>query len=109
MNAGELAAQTAVAGLASFRLWRLLAVDRILAGPRSWLYQQAARPRRPAVWAVEWLDCPWCSGFWIAGATAWALSWARGTGGWSTVAVWWASAAAVPVLATVTGDAESVA
>lgn len=62
--------------LAAFRIYRLLAKDTILDGPRSWLL------RIPRNWREgqklpdgyrdklgTFLTCPWCAGFWISGAT----------------------------------------
>jgi len=58
---------------ASYRLWRLLAEDTILDRPRRWLV------RLPRDWEegmqlpiayrmrlAEFINCPWCSGFWIS-------------------------------------------
>jgi Protein of unknown function (DUF1360) len=42
--------------LAAFRVWRLLAVDMVLDGPRE---------RLPKSWAW-FVDCPWCLGFWVS-------------------------------------------
>jgi hypothetical protein len=47
-------------GLASWRTWALLSSDSILDRPRRYL------ARRPAV--GEFLECPYCSGFWVAAA-----------------------------------------
>lgn len=41
--------------LAAFRSWRLIAVDTILDKPRA---------RLPQPWQ-EFLECPWCTGFWV--------------------------------------------
>ena len=105
MTGGELLAYTLVGGLVAFRLWRLAALDRILDPLRSRLYA-AARPdgTGPVAELAAWLGCPWCSGFWIAGAVAAGLSHLHGTlWSWSTVVTWWASAAVVALCATVTG------
>jgi hypothetical protein len=45
-----------VVGFATFRLWRLFAVDNIFAGPRS---------RLPAS-VLSFVTCAWCFGFWLA-------------------------------------------
>lgn len=49
----------AIAGLAAFRLWVLISSDTILSPVRDKL------PLRVA----EFLNCPWCSGFWVGVAT----------------------------------------
>lgn len=60
---------------AAFRVYRLLAQDTILDGPRSRLLRyhgwQEGTPL-PDGFRIKWgefLTCPWCSGFWIS------LSW----------------------------------
>ena len=53
----------AVLSAAAWRTWRLAAYDTIL---------EPARARLPAR-AREFLECPWCAGFWIA--AAWATAW----------------------------------
>ncbi len=53
-------------GLASFRLWRVLAEDDVLERPRLWVLVKAP-------WLETWLTCPWCSGAWIA--VGWWLAW----------------------------------
>jgi hypothetical protein len=44
---------------ASYRLWRLVAIDTIADRPRDWLLD-----RLDEKWEIG-LVCPWCSGFWI--------------------------------------------
>jgi hypothetical protein len=61
-------ASIVVVGLVAYRAWRLLALDDLL---DRW---------RPS-W--EFLACPWCSGFWLAGLTS--LVWHQGL---STDFVW---------------------
>jgi hypothetical protein len=51
-----------VVGLAAFRLWRLVAVDSLLAPFRAVLSDRL----------VSWLSCPWCAGFWV-GLAVWAV------------------------------------
>jgi hypothetical protein len=53
-------------GLASFRLWRLLAEDTLLDQPR-------ARFLRALPAGEFWLTCPWCSGAWLS--IGWWLAW----------------------------------
>lgn len=66
----------AVLSLASYRLWRLLALDTLplVAGPRDRVEIAIA-----SRWGDEWSDgikCAWCLGFWsacaVVGAT-WAV------------------------------------
>ena len=47
-----------VAGLAGYRITRLLVEDTILDRPREWLEDRSA-------WAGSLLSCYWCAGFWI--------------------------------------------
>ena len=59
--------------VASFRVWRLLAEDDILDGPRMWLLRlpREWQPESPIPeqyrdkWAT-FLTCPWCLGFWVS-------------------------------------------
>lgn len=58
-------------GLVAFRLWRILGADTITAAVRD----GRSDPVR------GFLECPWCSGTWIAfGVTvgAWAAGWVSG-------------------------------
>lgn len=55
----------ALLALAAYRSWRLLAVDTILDRPRAWLVRSEG--------ASEWLNCPWCSGAWVA--LIWWAAW----------------------------------
>lgn len=48
----------AVAGVASYRVWRLLAHDRIGEAARTRLIPEGTR-------RDYWLGCPWCSGAWV--------------------------------------------
>lgn len=54
-----------VVGVAGFRIWRLFARDSLLDRPRAWLAEHYPR-------VFGWVDCPWCSGFWIVVGVAWA-------------------------------------
>lgn len=53
-------ADVVVAGLAGFRLWRLIAEDTILDGPRLRVWT-----RLPGK-VQELAGCPWCLGFWLS-------------------------------------------
>lgn len=83
---------TLLIGLATYRLWRLVAVDNILDRPRDWFYNRANGP--VSRWFGEMIGCVWCLGFWIAGgmtATA-ALTYHWG---WLEALVVWVAASAV--------------
>lgn len=59
--------------LAAWRSWYLLAYDDILSRPRryvtkvprSWKEGDPA-PRGSRYWLIDWLECPFCSGWWSA-------------------------------------------
>lgn len=59
--------------VASFRIWRLLAEDDILDGPRMWLLRlprdwgdgDAIPEQYREKWAM-FFTCPWCLGFWVS-------------------------------------------
>lgn len=57
-----------VVALASYRLWRLLALDVITLPIRVWLFcidpEGEREPRFGS--ALYWLHCPWCSGTWLS-------------------------------------------
>ena len=57
----------------AYRTWRLLALDAILDRPRAWIagVNGDADDYREAL--DTFLQCPWCSGFWIA--LAWWAAW----------------------------------
>lgn len=66
---------------AAFRLWRLLAEDDILDGPRMWLLRLPRDWREGDAIPAEYRDktaafltCPWCLGFWVS--LGFYLSWA---------------------------------
>ena len=53
--------------VAAFRLWKLVADDRILDRPRNWLLDRVVgrRGEKSGVYWSDFLTCPWCAGFWI--------------------------------------------
>lgn len=60
---------------AAFRVWRLLAADKILNRPREWLVRRAQH-EIPGKYRKEvdiFLHCPWCLGWWIT--LAWWGAW----------------------------------
>lgn len=78
---------------AAWRTWALTARDLILDRWRD-RWAPVGTTKR------DWLECPYCSGFWWAGVWVIALSLSTGTPDtWDgialTVASWWAAAAGV--------------
>jgi hypothetical protein len=69
----------ALLALAAFRLWKLIAHDSILDRPRDRLLNGRDK-------LAEFIQCPWCLGFWLA--LSWWLAW--------LISHTWATAAAVP-------------
>lgn len=78
-------------GLASFRAWRIVATDQITEPLRVRLLMAEGR-----FWTFvsDLTFCPWCLGWWIAGAGAAGLA---VTAGWSPLefALVWLAASAV--------------
>lgn len=69
-------------GLAAFRTWKLAADDTILDRPRKWVLARVQRRygNGAVVYMNEFLECPWCLGFWVA--TIWWVAfqvWPHGT------------------------------
>jgi hypothetical protein len=68
-------------GLASYRIYRLIAMDTLLDIPRAWLVglrgwrEGQPIPRGYRNRLANFLVCPWCLGFWVALASwgAWQL------------------------------------
>ena len=52
-------------GVASYRLWRLLAEDLVIEHWRDWMLV-----RSPA-WVDAMISCAWCLGSWVAFAVTW--------------------------------------
>lgn len=95
----DLAAAQFVAGLVAYRVWRAVAVDDVTAAIRRPLEDRAGTsPRVDAV--LHWLGCPWCAGFWFAGAVAVALIAWQGAGAVRAVIVWAGAATIVGLLGT---------
>lgn len=69
----------ALLGMASFRVYRLIAKDTLLDAPRRWLVglgkwgQGKPVPSSYREGLVEFLLCAWCLGFWIT--LAWWGAW----------------------------------
>lgn len=71
--------QTLLLALAAFRLWRLIAFDVVTERLRRRMITRQRLFADPGN-AAEFVQCPWCLGFWIALAwwAAW-LAWPHGT------------------------------
>lgn len=54
----------ALDALASYRLTRLLVSDGIVDRPRDALMERLRRRERHKL--MELIECPWCTGFWVA-------------------------------------------
>lgn len=65
-SAGEEAVAAIVDALATYRVTRLLVSDGIADRPRDALLQRLRDRNRNKL--VELIECPWCLGFWVAGA-----------------------------------------
>ena len=82
----------ALLALAAFRVWRFLSQDEIIEP-----IQRRILERWPSEKFADFMDCPWCLGFWIA--LAWVAAfwiWPHGT---VVAAVPFALSAAVGVFA----------
>lgn len=62
---------TLLVGLGAYRLWRILAEDKITEWFRDWLY---LRDDTLSVFIADLVSCVWCLGFWYAGALAYAVA-----------------------------------
>lgn len=83
--------------LAAWRSWALLARDLILDRIRDRVAPLSTQRR-------DWLECPYCSGFWTAGG--WVTFWNFAHGGsWAWWAVGWWAVACMVVLIEATLDA----
>lgn len=105
---GELAVVSVVGGLAAYRVWRALAHDDITEPLRARLYPHVAPDGTgPAAGFLRWLQCPWCAGFWVAGATVAAMVVSidgLDVGPAAAAAAWWAAATIVGLCAMVIGQ-----
>lgn len=87
----------------AYRLWRLLAEDVILEHPRRWLVrldrdweEGLALPDGYRFGLAEFINCPWCLGFWLS-VLVW-LAWLVEPTGTLVVAVPFAISVAVGVI-----------
>lgn len=96
-------------GLASFRTWRLLALDDILDRPRrrllrlgNWKADGDIIPPTYLKGVGDFLICPWCSGAWVSlawwGAYEWSSHWSL------VIAVPWAISSLVGAVGSVLSD-----
>ncbi len=69
-------------GLAAWRVWHLLADDTILDRPRNWIAKVDEHNRVGREGLADFLECPFCLGFWVA------LAWVGFYAVWPTGAVW---------------------
>ena len=79
--------------LAAWRIFQLIAEDTILDGPRRYV-----TARLDAKWEL-FIECPYCSGAWLA--AAWWVAWQIWPHGTLVVAVPWALSAGVVAAAKV--------
>ncbi len=95
---------TALLALACFRVYRLLAEDTVLDKPRARALRlsSAWNPGQPIPPGYrervgEFMQCPWCLGFWLA--LAWWISWQIWPHGTTVVAVPFAISTVVGIMA----------
>ncbi len=88
--------------LAAFRTWRLLGEDDILNRPRRYVTglpqdwkDGDAIPKGYREWLVDFIECPYCSGAWMA--FAWWGAWEIWPHGATVVAVPLALSALLPI------------
>lgn len=87
--------------LASYRAWRLIAMDQITEPLRAPL---VASDSRVAVWALDLIGCPWCLGWWLAGVAT-ALATAHNDWGLiESALVWLAASTLTGWIANLLGD-----
>lgn len=97
--------------LVAYRLWRLLAEDTILDGPRKRLYglvgwqEDDPAPDTYREKTALFIECPWCAGAWVSGLVYLIWLWLLGNPDHPSdvllgVGVWFALSAAVGLLRT---------
>lgn len=54
-------------GVASYSLWRVMAVDTITKPARRWLFTEHRDDHGGKLykWLKLWYKCPWCAGAWV--------------------------------------------
>ena len=87
--------------LAAYRLYRIVGEDKITERPRHWvLYELEFRKEGRGSYWNEFIECPWCAGFWISGLLL--LLYAALEGWWNAggfVVTWLAISSLVGLLA----------
>lgn len=92
--------------LAAYSVWKVIGDDVITDRPRFWLRNRLKPSARGLYW-YEFVACPWCFGFWVAGAcyAAWMTiygDWPDSTGEWvGAVGIWFALRAVVGLIGSV--------
>lgn len=95
-------------GGASFRMYRLIAMDTLLDTPRAWLVGLGVWkdgmpiPTTYRKGLAEFITCPWCLGFWIT--LAWWAAWQGWPHGTLVVAAPLSISAAVGLVAKLDRD-----
>lgn len=68
--------------LATYRVWRLIAVDQITEPIRA---RFIFRDGRLWQWVADLVGCPWCLGWWLSGVASVAYVMVLGLGWWWVV------------------------
>jgi len=72
--------------LATWRLWRIIAVDSITEPIRArFLFRDGPLWE----WVADLVTCPWCLGYWLSGATTGVYVWRSGVFGPEHLIVGW--------------------
>ena len=88
-------------GVAVHRAWRVIALDQITEPLRARLIEREGRGWE---FLTDMVLCPWCLGFWIAGAGALTLTLTQGWPILGLLLVWLASSGIAGILASLTED-----
>lgn len=82
-----LLAWAVLIGLASYRLFRVVALDIIAEPVRDWLYAESGSGRQ---FLADLFSCPWCAGWWWAGGGALAVALSQDYGVVEFLLLWFA-------------------
>lgn len=88
----------ALLALASWRVWLLIADDKILERPMDAIYRRIKPNERRAYWR-DFAECPRCLGFWLS--VAWWIGWLIFPTEATILAVPWAISAVVALVESV--------